>query len=726
MLKYASPLALCMISTLTSLAQTDSIPADVINDTLVPVEIIGIRANDLSPFAIKDMQKYEYRKYQNGQDISYTLESLPSIVSNSDAGNGVGYTDIRVRGTDMQRINFTLNGIPLNDAESQSTFFVNMPDLLSSSHSIQIQRGVGSSTNGPGSFGASINLSNAQTIDDPFIETSHAFGSFRTFRNSLSLGTGKNTWGLYNMLRISHIKSDGYINRSNSELSSLHYLLGWDSKDQRTSIKFNALLGKEKTGQAWNGVSEEMLENDRRFNELGLKDDGTYYNDQTDNYQQRYFQLFLQHKFNEQWQSNIGLFYTRGLGYYNEYRLGESLVDYGLSPIIIDSTTIDETSLIRQLWLDNHFYGAVFNTHYQRNNTIIDIGGSITQFDNEHYGKVKWATMGIPADHEWYRNPANKFDANIYLKWTQSLNEHITSYADIQWRGVEYNIYGFRKTPEVIQENKYSFLNPKLGLTYNPNFRTKAYFSLGVAQKEPNRDDFEASIQETPQSEKLYDAELGYEYKDKKLNFSVQLYYMYYKNQLINTGKINDVGAYTRMNIDKSFRRGIELAINYKFNPTISLQGHSTFSQNKILNFTEYIDDYDNGNQLIISHGKTDISLSPSIISQLQLSIVPLRQFKNFQVDLTGRYISRQYLDNTSNVAKSLNPYFTLNSIMQYTHSTKNNNTITFGLTIQNILNHQYSSKGYTYSYISEGLQTYNYYFPQAGRQYYLTINTRL
>lgn len=726
MLKYASPLALCMISTLTSLAQTDSIPADVINDTLVPVEIIGIRANDLSPFAIKDMQKYEYRKYQNGQDISYTLESLPSIVSNSDAGNGVGYTDIRVRGTDMQRINFTLNGIPLNDAESQSTFFVNMPDLLSSSHSIQIQRGVGSSTNGPGSFGASINLSNAQTIDEPFIETSHAFGSFRTFRNSLSLGTGKNTWGLYNMLRISHIKSDGYINRSNSELSSLHYLLGWDSQDQRTSIKFNALLGKEKTGQAWNGVSEEMLENDRRFNELGLKDDGTYYNDQTDNYQQRYFQLFLQHKFNEQWQSNIGLFYTRGLGYYNEYRLGESLVDYGLSPIIIDSTTIDETSLIRQLWLDNHFYGAVFNTHYQRNNTIIDIGGSITQFDNEHFGKVKWATMGIPADHEWYRNPANKFDANIYLKWTQSLNEHITSYADIQWRGVEYNIYGFRKTPEVIQENKYSFLNPKLGLTYNPNFRTKAYFSFGVAQKEPNRDDFEASIQETPQSEKLYDAELGYEYKDKKLNFSVQLYYMYYKNQLINTGKINDVGAYTRMNIDKSFRRGIELAINYKFNPTISLQGHSTFSQNKILNFTEYIDDYDNGNQLIISHGKTDISLSPSIISQLQLSIVPLRQFKNFQVDLTGRYISRQYLDNTSSVEKSLNPYFTLNSIMQYTHSTKNNNTITFGLTIQNILNHQYSSKGYTYSYISEGLQTYNYYFPQAGRQYYLTINTRL
>lgn len=726
MLKYASPLALCMISTLTSLAQTDSIPADVINDTLVPVEIIGIRANDLSPFAIKDMQKYEYRKYQNGQDISYTLESLPSIVSNSDAGNGVGYTDIRVRGTDMQRINFTLNGIPLNDAESQSTFFVNMPDLLSSSHSIQIQRGVGSSTNGPGSFGASINLSNAQTIDEPFIETSHAFGSFRTFRNSLSLGTGKNTWGLYNMLRISHIKSDGYIYRSNSELSSLHYLLGWDSKDQRTSIKFNALLGKEKTGQAWNGVSEEMLENDRRFNELGLKDDGTYYNDQTDNYQQRYFQLFLQHKFNEQWQSNIGLFYTRGLGYYNEYRLGESLVDYGLSPIIIDSTTIDETSLIRQLWLDNHFYGAVFNAHYQRNNTIVDIGGSITQFDNEHYGKVKWATMGIPADHEWYRNPANKFDANIYLKWTQSLTEHITSYADIQWRGVEYNIYGFRKTPEVIQENKYSFLNPKLGLTYNPNFRTKAYFSLGVAQKEPNRDDFEASIQETPQSEKLYDAELGYEYKDKKLNFSVQLYYMYYKNQLINTGKINDVGAYTRMNIDKSFRRGIELAINYKFNPTISLQGHSTFSQNKILNFTEYIDDYDNGNQLIISHGKTDISLSPSIISQLQLSIVPLRQFKNFQVDLTGRYISRQYLDNTSSVEKSLNPYFTLNSIMQYTHSTKNNNTITFGLTIQNILNHQYSSKGYTYSYISEGLQTYNYYFPQAGRQYYLTINTRL
>lgn len=696
-----------------------------ITDTLIPIEIMGIRANHLTPFTFNNLYQYEFKKYQTGQDIAYTLQALPSIVSNSDAGNGVGYTDIRVRGTDMQRINFTLNGIPLNDAESQGTFFVNTPDLLSSTQSIQIQRGVGSSTNGPGSFGGSINISNIHSPSSPFIETQHSIGSFNTFKNSIHVGTGVLKNGFYSTLRVSKITSDGYIERSSSDLSSLHWMTGWSSEDNRTSIKFNLLLGKEKTGQAWNGVSEEMLEENRRFNELGIKEDGTYYEDQTDNYQQHYYQLFIQHEFNENWSANIGLFMTRGLGFYNEYRIGERYSTYYLPDFTIDSTTISETSLIRQLWLDNYYYGSVFNLQYTKNKTMLNLGGSISRFDNEHYGIVKWASQGIPADYQWYHNPADKSDYNIYAKWTQQLRPKFYSYLDLQIRGVEYNIYGYRKSPDIVQNNSYFFFNPKAGLTYINNHQ-KAFLSFGIANKEPNRDDFEASSEQTPSHETLYDWELGYEWSQQRYQFAIQLYNMQYKNQLVNTGKINDVGAYTRMNVNKSYRRGVELSGKFHLHEQISLSAHATFSQNKIKDFIEYIDDYDNGGQVEKFYKSTDISLSPNIIAFVQLSTRPISSLPHLQWDINGRYISRQYLDNTSSISKSIDPYLLFNTILQYEFDIKNSANFTVGLSIQNILDTKYSSKGYTFSYIWDGMNTYNYYYPQAGRQYYLTLNMRL
>jgi len=724
-MKYTATLACMMLSSLAIHAQQDSTLVSI-HDTLTPVEIIGIRTHEAAPFATSDLYKYQFQKYQTGQDIAYTLEALPSIVANSDAGNGVGYTDIRVRGTDMQRINFTLNGIPLNDAESQGTFFVNIPDLLASTHSIQVQRGVGSSTNGPGSFGASINLSNTLAPTEPFIETAHSLGSFNTFKNSIHIGTGQYKSGLYSTIRLSHVKSDGYIERAYSNLNSLHALIGWNAPNNKTSIKFNTLIGNEKTGQAWNGVSQELLETNRQFNELGLMEDGQYYNDQTDNYQQKYFQLFLQHQFNTQWHANVGLFYTRGKGYYNEYRLGESFSDYYLEPFKVDTHIFYETPLIRQLWLDNHFYGAVFNINYEKAHTTLNMGGSISQYDNLHYGQVKWAKYGFPADYEWYNNPAHKSDGNIYLKWIQKLSTQLSTYVDLQTRYVQYTIDGFRKSPDVFQSNDYLFFNPKVGLNYQPFPNHKAYVSFGVANKEPNRDDFESSIEETPRHESLYDIELGYNIRQNKWLLDVQLYYMMYNNQLVNTGKINDVGAYTRTNIDQSFRRGIEINAQYKVHPRLSLQAHTTLSQNKILNFTEYIDDYDNGGQIENNYKMTDISLSPSVLAFAQISSQPIPSLPQLQWDITGRYVGRQYLDNTSNMERSIDPYFTLNTMLQYHFNINKAYHFTVNLSVQNILNTQYVSKGYTFSYIYDGMQTYNYFFPQAGRQYYLTFQTRL
>ncbi|OJV51525.1 MAG: TonB-dependent receptor [Bacteroidetes bacterium 43-16] len=698
----------------------DTIP----QEQLSGVTVNALRVSHKAPFAFSDLRKKDIEKLNDGRDLPYLLDQTPSVLVNSDAGNGVGYTDIRVRGTDNSRINLTVNGIPVNDAESQGVFFVNFPDIASTTSSIQVQRGVGSSTNGSGAFGASINISNIEQEDVASATLINSVGSFGTLRHTLNAGTGRLNNGFNFDLRLSKIKSDGFIERSAADMKSFQFISGWTSKNEQTSLKFNLFSGVQKTGQAWNGVAESMLNSNRRFNELGIKEDGSFYKDQTDNYQQDYYQLFLNHRFNGNWKLNAGLFLTRGKGYYDEYRIGEKYRDYGLANPVVGNDTLTKTSLTRQLWLDNYYYGGIFNIQYAKNKTILNLGGAVTQYDGEHYGRVNWAANGgIPQAYQWYKLPAHKTDANVYLKAEQELADNLYATVDLQVRSVNYQINGFRKNQDVVQDNNFLFFNPKVGISYLHK-NQKMYASFAIANKEPNRNDFEAGINDKPKAERLSDIELGYSYLKNGTEFGANLYYMHYKDQLILTGKINDVGAYTRANVPVSYRAGLELMARHRFSNWLSAHANTTFSQNKIQSFTEYIDDYDNGGQVEIAHKNTEIALSPSVIAVAGLSVNPftLSRGHDLSFTLNGKYISRQYLDNTSDKSRSINPFALANFSVMYQSGFAALKDLKVIASVNNLLDKKYESKGYTFSYYEGGLQTFNYYFPQAGRNYNVTL----
>lgn len=708
--------------------ETDTTTAIGVQE-LIPVEIKGIRANDKSPYAVANIKASDIKNQNLGQDIPYILNQTPSVVINSDAGAGVGYTGIRIRGTDAARINFTINGIPVNDAESQATIFVNTPDLLSSTNSIQVQRGAGSSTNGSGAFGASVNISNLTQSREAFAEINNTYGSFDTWKHTIRAGSGLLKGGFQFDLRLSKISSDGYIDRSSSDLKSMQFIAGWTSKNEKTSLRFNLFTGSEKTGQAWNGVPESMLKTNRTFNGLGLMADGNYYNDQTDNYQQDYYQLFFDHSFNPYWSAHAGLFLTRGKGFYNEYRLGESFGDYGLpSHTTPAGDTFETTNMTRQLWLDNYYYGAVYSLTYEKNKTQFILGGSYTRYDGDHYGFVTWADYGVPVDHRWYNLNAFKTDFNIYAKLQQRLTDELYAFGDLQYRRVNYEMNGFRKNPELAPRADFNFLNPKAGLSYITQ-HGKAYASFAVANKEPNRDDFEASPIALPKHETMYDVEAGYQYAQKNWEVGANLYYMYYKNQLILTGKVNDVGAYTRFNVPESYRAGLEITAAAKPADWLRIVANLTVSQNKILNFEEYIDDYDDGGQLMNFYKKTDIAFSPNVIAGGTATFEPMKNVlkkQSFFIDVIGKYVGRQYLDNTSNVSRSINPYGLCDLRLRYTAPIPFAKELGISLGLFNVLDKKYEANGYTFSYKTDGsIATENYYFPQAGFNWMLALNLR-
>ncbi|HRP90112.1 MAG TPA: TonB-dependent receptor [Edaphocola sp.] len=699
------------------------------NDSLQFQELEAVEVNALSlssraPFSYKKLGKKEIQRLNDGRDLPYILEQTPSVLTNSDAGNGVGYTDIRVRGTDATRTNITFNGIPVNDPESQGVFYVNFPDFASSTQSIQIQRGVGSSTNGAGAFGASINLNNTAQDIDPNLTIINSLGSFGTLRNSVLAGTGQLKNGFNTSVRFSKIKSKGYIQRSASDLRALQWLTSWNSKDGNTQLKFNLFSGKEKTGQAWDGVPEALLKTDRTFNGLGIKEDGSYYENETDNYQQDYYQLFLNQKINKNIVLNTALFLTRGRGYYDEYKINEKYSSYGLPPQILGNDTILRSSLTRKINLDNYYYGSIFNLKYFNQKSTVQLGGALLQYDALHFGNVNWAAQGgIPENYRWYYLPANKFDANIYLKVEQEFLNNLYATLDLQYRRVDYSVKGFRKNPDVFVEQYYDFFNPKLGISYFKN--TSKYFaSFAVAQKEPNRNDFEAGIQQLPKPEKLYDLELGYGIEKPNFNFEANFYYMYYRDQLILTGKINDVGAYTRVNVPESYRMGLELNGHYNVLTNLIINGNMTLSQNKIKSFTEYIDNYDLGDQQSFNYSNTNIALSPACLARLGLQLKELKLFENHTIDLNldHQWVSRQYLDNTQKLNKSIAPYGLLNFRVSYPLKTKGVKDFKITAAVNNVLDKKYESKGYTYSYFDKGLVTENFYFPQAGINYNLML----
>jgi iron complex outermembrane receptor protein len=707
----------------TFLANAQDTSVHKLSDTLMldNIEITSIRAADKAPFAKTNLGKKQIANANLGQDLPFILNQTPSVVVNSDAGNGVGYTGFHIRGTDASRINVTLNGIPYNDAESQGTFFVDLPDVSSSLNSIQIQRGVGTSSNGAGAFGATINLSTNEVNKEKYLELNNSFGSFNTLKNTLKIGTGLLANHFLIDARVSKISSDGYIDRATSNLKSLYFSAAYIN--QKSSLRFNLISGKEKTYQAWNGIPESYLDSARTYNSSGTEKPGSPYKNETDNYIQTHYQFFFNHKINSFLSYNVAAFLTRGKGYYEEYRADQAFSDYHLPDLINGTDTIASTDLIRRLWLDNYFYGSIFSLQYHKNKTEFTFGGGYTEYDGKHYDMVTWAQQGFPGNYKYFNAPARKNDLNLYAKMMQSLGSGFTGFLDLQGHFINYRINGFEDHPDINILKNYSFFNPKAGITFNKN-NYQIYLSFSVAAKEPNRDDFEAGINQIPKPEILYDVELGIEKKEKMFDYGATFYYMYYDNQLVNTGKINDVGAYTRTNASQSYRAGIELQGAAIFSKWINLSGNSSFSKNKIKNFTEFVDNYDDGSQKENNYHNTDISFSPDIVGAASVNFIPV---KNGEINFESKYVGRQFLDNTSHISRSVNPYFLQNVKISYTLLKKVFKEVNFVFQVNNIFNKMYESNGYTYNYISDGKFTVeNYYFPMAGINFMTAINIKL
>lgn len=688
--------------------------------TLSPVEIRAVRAGEFSPFTKTNINGKQLSKLNLGQDIPFLLNQTPSVVVNSDAGNGIGYTGIRIRGTDATRINVTLNGIPYNDAESQGTFFVDLPDFSSSTGSIQVQRGVGTSSNGAGAFGASINFSTNEMIKDAYAEINNSYGSFNTWKNTLKAGTGLKN-GFSTDIRLSRISSDGFIDRASSSLRSFFVSQAYTSS--KTTLRLNIFSGKEKTYQAWYGISEADLKaGNRTINYAGTEKPGEPYDNETDNYTQTHYQLFFDQKIGSAIHFNTAFFFTKGKGYYEQYKADEDYSKY-MIPYPVNGTDTTYTSdFIRQLWLDNDFYGNIFSFQFKKEKTEATLGGAITRYDGNHYGKVTWASNGLTGTERWYDLHALKNDFNIYLKDQTRFAENWFVFFDLQYRHVKYNIDGFRDNPSLFIRNKYDFLNPKAGITYTKN-GWKAYFSFSIANKEPNRDDFEAGINQQPNPERLYDFESGLERTGKNYRWSANLFYMDYKDQLVLTGKINDVGAYTRTNIPKSYRAGIELQGNLIFNKWMNISSNLTFSKNKVKDFEEYIDDYDNGGQKINKYNTTSIAYSPDIIGAITINF---QASKKWEIGLPAKYVSKQYLDNTQNVNRLLEAFFVQDLRVSYSVKGKNIKEVNIIGQLNNVFDKKYEPNGYTYSYIYGGdLITENYYFPMAGINFLVGLNIK-
>ena len=683
---------------------------------LQDLEVTSIRANDKAPFSKTNLNKTDIERLNQGQDLPFILNQTPSVVINSDAGNGVGYTGIRIRGTDATRINVTLNGIPYNDAESQGSYFVDLPDFTSSVNSIQIQRGVGTSSNGTGAFGATINLSTNEINEKPYTEINNSYGSFNTWKNTIKAGTGLINNHFIVDARLSQIKSNGYVDRASSNLQAAAISATYLNKN--SSVRFNFFSGKEKTYQAWNGIDSSKLATNPTYNSSGTDKPGNPYDNETDNYWQKHYQLFYNQALNNNWSFNVAAFYSKGFGYYENYNNNQKYTKYGVT-----NSPIATTDLIKQQWLDNDFYGQIFSVQYKKNKNNLTIGGSWTNYKGNHNGQVIWAANGgfLP-NQKYYDVDAKKWERSFYTKLQHNISNSLSLFVDVQYRFVEHDMKGFKKNPTLFVNRKFSFLNPKLGLSYTKN-NWQTYFSYALANKEPNRDDFETGITTQPKEEKLHDFEFGIEKKAANYSFGATVYYMLYQDQLVLTGKLNDVGNAIRTNVNNSYRLGIELQGTYVFAKWLNANANLTLSQNKIKEFTELAYD-ETYTELQFKHSNTNITLSPSVISHIQLNFIAA---KNVAFSLIGKYVGKQYLDNTQNEERTLKNYYTQDAKATYKLQNKLFKEALLMLSVNNIFNKKYTPNGATYNYVYGGvLMADNYYFPMAGTNFMISLNIKL
>lgn len=677
------------------------------------------RVDASTPFTYTNVTNDELSGKNLGQDVPFLLRSTPSVVTTSDAGAGVGYTGIRIRGVDPARINVTINGIPVNDAESHGVFWVDLPDIVSSVENIQIQRGVGTSTNGAAAFGASINLQTSTNKTESFAEINTGIGSFNTRKANLLIGSGLMDNGWMFEGRLSKIMSDGYIDRASADLYSF-YVSG-SKRGDRSLLKAEIFSGKEITYQAWYGVEESVLESgNRTYNEAGTERDGDPYENEVDNYRQDYYQLHYSYELADNWVFNSSLHYTKGEGYYEQYKAGEDLSEYGIS-----DPNVTETDLIRRRWLDNDFYGIVFSTLYEKTNWELTVGGGINQYDGGHFGEVIWARDAGNSEiyDRYYDNDGNKRDANLYSKFNYQLTDKINAYGDVQVRSINYEFIGLGvvngSLENIAQTDNLTFFNPKAGLVYRTG-NNRAFISFGKASKEPTREEYVNSTEDSrPNHETLFNIETGYTREFDRGYAGVSGYGMFYDDQLVLTGQINDVGAYIRDNVESSYRVGVELEGAYQINDQFQWALNSTISKNKIAEISEFIDDYDNGGQIERQFKDTDIAFSPNFIGT---SVLSFEDF-GFVAELTSKYVSKQYLDNTQDDARSLDPYFVNDLRLSYAfYNLDFAKGITATLMINNLLNEEYETNGYTYGYVYEGEERVNYYYPQAGTNFLFQV----
>ncbi len=689
---------------------------------LQALEVKAIRASANAPFAKTNIGKDQIALSNTGQDLPFLLNQTTSAVINSDAGNGVGYTGIHIRGSDATRINVTLNGIPYNDAESMGTYFVDLPDFTSSVNSIQIQRGVGTSSNGAGAFGATLNLATNEFNEKSYAELNNSFGSFNTWKNTLKVGTGLIGEHFTVDARLSRISSNGYIDRASSDLQSFYFSTAYLNK--KSSLRLNIFSGKEKTYQAWYGVPEDSLPVHRTYNPAGTERPGSPYYNETDNYTQTHYQLFFNYALAKRWSFNTAFFITKGKGYYEEYKAGQAFADYGLPDINSGGSTISTTDLIRQRWLDNNFHGQIASLQYKDLKNEFNVGGGWTKYQGQHFGNIVWMQTGtVSSDYRYYNYPATKTDANLYAKWLHKINNRWQSFVDLQFRHLNHHMIGFEGNANLEVNRSFDFVNPKAGITYTHN-GWQTYLSYALGSKEPNRDDFQASPVSQPKPETLHDFEFGIEKKNKQFSYGVTLYYMYYIDQLVLTGQINDVGSYTRTNIPKSYRLGLELQASAIINKWIDISGNLSFSKNKIKAFTEYIDNWDTGLQDAITHQNTSISFSPDMIGALTFN---LHLTKGVDLNLLSKYVSKQYLDNSQNESRKLDAYFVQDLRLAYTIKNKIFKEWHIIGQLNNVFNAKYQPSGYSYTYVNNKVQTNaNAFYPMAGTNFMLALNINL
>ncbi len=728
--------------------------------TLDEFEVTTYKVGEKSPVAHENISKEEIEVNNHGVDLPILLDQATSVVTTSDAGAGVGYTGIRVRGSDATRVNVTINGIPFNDAESQGVYWVNMPDISSSVDDIQIQRGVGASTTGASAFGASINLSTLSTVNSnkPYGEISNSFGSFNTLKNTVKLGTGliDGKWNFEG--RLSKINSEGFIDRSSSNLNS--YYLSGSYLGEKTSIQALVFSGREITNQAWYGAPLSYLSEDSSQNY-----NPTYnpydYDNEVDNYSQTHYQLHFTNKPITKLKLNASLHYTKGGGYFeqyvgteynqvmynSDYVWGKDLFSYyGLEDMILSGDTISQTNLIRRRWLDNHFYGVVYSAEYFGEKFQLTLGGGANQYLGGHYGEVIWSQYASNGNirHRYYDNDATKNDINLYGKLNYDLNSNFSAYIDLQQRFINYDFIGLDQDgSDLSQIAKLSFFNPKVGFNYNFNSNSNFYGFMGVGNKEPSRDDFtESTPNNRPSHESLLDIELGYRYSSETVSFAANFYNMQYNNQLILTGELNDVGSAVRVNVPDSYRRGLELTGTFQLMDKLVWKLNATLSQNRIKEFNEYIDNWDTWGKDSVNHSNTDIAFSPSIIGGSQLIFSPFSSIENGKLDLAlvTKYVGDQFIDNTSSEYAKLDAYLVNDFRLSYTIKTKLFKEVVISSWIRNLFNQNYISNAWVYRFNTVGdPTTYDFYanaegtnsfnqigaFNQAGINFFVGLKLR-